>query len=85
MYQLEYTKDALKALQRIPTDQSKLITKKLKHLAEDPQRPNNNVKALKGRPGYRLRVGDWRVIYKLEHNRLIIFVLEIGPRGTVYE
>ena len=42
-------------------------------------------KKLVGRPGYRLRVGDWRVIYELESGRLVVRVLEIGPRGGVYQ
>ncbi|MDM0065823.1 hypothetical protein [Variovorax sp. J31P207] len=38
-----------------------------------------------GRPGYRLRAGDWRVIYTLESGRLVILVLEIGTRGGIYK
>ncbi len=36
------------------------------------------------RPGYRLRVGDWRVIYEIKGDELIILVLRIGRRGEVY-
>ncbi|RPI58500.1 MAG: hypothetical protein EHM56_01630 [Chloroflexi bacterium] len=39
---------------------------------------------LQNRPGYRLRVGDWRVIYEIENDELIILVLRIGLRGEVY-
>ena len=85
MWQLEYTDRALVALQRMPADRARLISRKLEQLAIDPRRPNNNVKALKGRPGYRLRVGDWRVIYELRHGKLIVLVLDIGPRGGIYD
>jgi mRNA interferase RelE/StbE len=44
-----------------------------------------NVKKLMGRPGYRLRVGDWRVIYTLDSGRLVILVLDSGARGGVYK
>jgi len=41
------------------------------------------VTALKGREGIRLRVGDWRVI--MNDEGMVLAVLEIGPRGSVYE
>jgi mRNA interferase RelE/StbE len=44
-----------------------------------------NVKKLVGQAGYRLRVGDWRVLYDVEAGRLVVRVLKIGPRGGVYE
>ena len=71
-------------LERIPANVARLIHKKIDFLAIDPLRPNNNVKALKGQSAYRLRVGDWRVIYELEHNRLVVYVVNIGPRGGIY-
>jgi mRNA-degrading endonuclease RelE of RelBE toxin-antitoxin system len=44
-----------------------------------------NVKKLKGRDGYRLRVGDWRVVYDIEAGKLVLIVIEIGPRGDIYD
>jgi mRNA interferase RelE/StbE len=43
----------------------------------------NNVKKLQGRDGYRLRVGDWRVIF--DRDGVVLDILEIGPRGSIYE
>jgi hypothetical protein len=43
----------------------------------------NNVKALTGRDGIRLRVGDWRVI--MDDQAEVLDVLKIGPRGGVYD
>jgi mRNA-degrading endonuclease RelE of RelBE toxin-antitoxin system len=37
-----------------------------------------------GRDGYRLRIGDWRVIYELHDDRLVMLVLEVGPRRGIY-
>jgi mRNA interferase RelE/StbE len=37
------------------------------------------------KPGYRLRVGDWRVIYDVDSGRLVIRVLRAGARGGVYK
>jgi len=43
-----------------------------------------NVKSLVGRPGFRLRVGDWRVILDIDEGRLVVLVLQIGSRGGIY-
>ena len=85
MYEVVFTKQALRSLRRIPRNIVMLIREKLEQLAEDPYAPNNNVTKLVGRPGYRLRVGDWRVIYELQDGQLILLVIKIGPRGEVYE
>ena len=50
---------------------------------EDPASQGNNVKALKGREGIRLRVGDWRVI--MDDRGTVLAVLEICPRGGIYD
>jgi mRNA interferase RelE/StbE len=62
-----------------------MVHAKVAALAGDPLAPNNNVKALAGRPGFRLRVGDWRVIYQLDHGLRVLAVERVGPRGSVYE
>jgi mRNA interferase RelE/StbE len=59
------------------------IRKKIVALADDPHAPNNNATRLQGREGYRLRVGDWRVLYELNNGRLI--VLDVKPRGGAYQ
>jgi len=43
------------------------------------------VTKLVGRSGYRLRVGDWRVIYELQAEQFMLLVVKIGPRGDIYE
>jgi len=84
MHQLTYTRRAQKALLSLPRDTARQIRDKLRKLAENPYAPNNNATKLQGRSGYRLRVGDWRVIYDIIDNELVILVLEIGPRGGIY-
>jgi mRNA interferase RelE/StbE len=85
MYQIAYTRSAAKELQKIPRNVGDLIRQKLAHLANNPFLPNNNVRALRGRPGYRLRVGDWRIIYEIINDQMVIHVIKIAARGSVYE
>lgn len=84
MYSIEFTRRAQKALEAMPRNQRELIQHKIDALARDPFGAAN-VKALVGQPGYRLRVGDWRVIYDVEQERVVIRVLRIAPRGGAYE
>jgi mRNA interferase RelE/StbE len=84
VYDVAYTGDAAKALRRMPRNVAQRIMAKIAALAEAPRAANRNVKALKGREGYRLRVGDWRVLYRLEDDRKFLEVLVIAPRGSAY-
>jgi len=56
----------------------------VKKLAENPYAPDNNVTRLRGKFRFRLRVGDWRVLYDIDDDRRIIEVIKIGTRGGVY-
>jgi mRNA interferase RelE/StbE len=84
MYRVVTTKSFGKALAKLPLNWQKRIVSKIKEVAVDPYAPDNNLTKLHGRDGYRLRVGDWRVIYELQDDRLVMLVLEIGPRGGIY-
>lgn len=85
MYKITYSNQAVRALLKTPKNTAKLIREKLDQLAQDPHGSNPNVKKLLGRPGYRLRVGDWRVIYEINDTEIIIIVMKIGSRGEVYK
>ncbi len=84
MYSIVFTKRADRSLRKMSRNRARLIREKLDQLAQDPYARNPNVIKLQGRPGYRLRVGDWRVLYELEDDRLVILVLKIAPRGGAY-
>ncbi len=84
MYRVVTTKSFDRALARLPLTWQKRIVAKVKEVAADPYAPNNNLTRLQGRNGYRLRVGDWRVIYELQDERLVMLVLDMGPRGDIY-
>ena len=85
MYSIEIRDKALRYLRKIPAKEQRRILQKIRRLANAPYALNNNVKALKGDNKFRLRVGDWRVLYTVDDNILRIEVIKIGPRGEVYQ
>ena len=68
----------------MPRNTARLIREKLEVIAANPYADHPNAKKLQGREGYRLRVGDWRVIYKIQNEQLVIVVLKVASRGEVY-
>jgi mRNA interferase RelE/StbE len=83
-FKIAFTKQAVKALQKMTSETAKLLRLKIEQIAEDPFAPHSNVPKLQNREGYRLRVGDWRVIYEIQQDKVLILVLKIGLRGEVY-
>ena len=75
-----YSKSAARALLR--SAKRLLIREKIEDLANDPLAMNANIVRLQGRPEYRLRVQDWRIIFRIEDD--ILWIDEIGPRGSIY-
>lgn len=85
MYRITYTTQAAKALLRMPRNSALLIRERIEQVAVDPFASISNAKKLQGRSGYRLRIGDWRVIYEINRDEVVILVLKIAPRGEVYK
>jgi len=85
MWSVTYTAAAIKALTGMDRTLAKRIRAKILALAQDPRAPNNNVKKLTGIEGYRLRIGDWRVVYTLKHEILTVIVIKVGHRREIYE
>ena len=81
---IAYSKDAVKTLSRMPTNLAGRIRDKIREYAAEPASQANNVTRLQGRRElYRLRVGDWRVIFMLDHGT--VEIVAIGPRGGIYD
>lgn len=85
MHSIEYSREASKALARMPRDLRALMLGKIEAVAADPYAQHNNVTRMQGRLEFRLRVHDWRVIYRVLDDRLVLLVIKIGGRGQVYE
>ena len=85
MYELTIKRQAIKALRKMPRQNAQRIRGALDKLAVNPERLNPDVATLKGRPGFRLRVGDIRIIFERDDEARVIDVLRIVPRGQAYK
>lgn len=83
VYKLFIEKAVYKQLKTIPERDYQKIMAAIADLANNP-RPVG-CKKLKGRPGYRIREGNYRVIYEINDKILTVTVIEAGDRKEVYE
>jgi mRNA interferase RelE/StbE len=67
----------------MPREDAARIRHRLGELARDPWQ-GRNVKKLTDHPGFRLRVGGYRVVYLVQKERLVVQVIRIALRGEVY-
>jgi len=86
MYKLKFLGKALDDLKNIDRAHQKIIKEKLLMLAKNPEVLKNNIKRLSRTKDdyYRLRIGDYRVIFKKEKKQLIIIIVRIGHRKEIY-
>ena len=82
-YTIQIDKDAEKVLRRQGRTTQERLVKAILVLADDPH-PASSRKLEGYHDLYRLRVGDWRIIYQVINDQLLILVLEVGSRGEVY-
>jgi len=83
-YEVIYTNKSLKQLKKLPETVIEDIINSLTELKNDPY---SNIKRLKGigkQPIYSHRVGGYRVILTIENNKMLIFIVEVGNRKTIY-
>ncbi len=83
-YRIEFKPTAAKAIRKLPTDVRARIQARIRTLASDP-RPHNCVKLADQHGLYRVRTGDYRVIYRVQDDRLVVCVLDVGDRKDVYK
>ena len=82
-YRIELRPAAARALRKLDPQVRHRIQGAIALLAHDPRPPT--ARALKGRPGLRVRVGDYRIIYTVHDDVLLIVVVTLGHRGSVYQ
>lgn len=82
-YSIELSRKAVKALQSIPKSEQKKIQSKIDKLRKNPL-PVGNQKLAGMENLFRIRSGDYRIIYQIKKNKLLILVLNIGHRKEIY-
>lgn len=82
-YSVTIKKRAIKALEKINEPYYSSIKEAIYSLAVNP-RPTG-CKRLKGRNGYRIRVADYRIIYEIFDDVLLVDVIDLGHRKDIYE
>ena len=81
-YEIRFKKSVAKDLRRIPTQDVQRILSRIDALSEDP-RPFDCTR-LSGMDNYRIRVGHYRILYQIEDNYLVVQIIKVAHRSTVY-
>ncbi len=82
-YRIEVKRSAAGTLKKIPKADRKRIAEKIDSLTEGP--PNPDTTKMKGdNPFHKIRVGDYRIIYEIQEDDLLILVVRIGHRKDIY-
>ena len=84
IYKIEFTKGANKQLKKLPSDIKERIDLSIQELAAEP-RPNGVKKLANEDSLYRIRVGDYRVIYQILDTILLVTVIKVKHRRDVYK
>jgi mRNA interferase RelE/StbE len=84
-YAFRWRERAVRQLRAVPQPTALTILRALTLLGDDPRRPDADIKKMAGYGDrYRLRVGDYRVIYEITDTQLIILIVGIGHRREAY-
>jgi len=81
MFNITWHQEALKELYKLDFFIAKIIFKKVEEMREDPF--SKDVKRLKGQTSFRLRIGDYRVLFEIIGN--ILFIKKVGHRKNIYD
>jgi mRNA interferase RelE/StbE len=82
-YRVDLTRSAEKDLRRIDKSQVAAVYRGLERLADDP-RPHGGKKLSGADRTYRIRIGDYRVVYEIEYAVLLVLVIRVAHRKDVY-
>lgn len=82
-YQIEFAPAARRQIKKLPKAAQSAIVARLEALAEHPRPPG--CKKLSGEEHlYRIRTGDYRIVYQVQDARLMVMVIRVGDRKDVY-
>ena len=81
-YSIEFAKSVRRDFKRIPKSDADRILRKIESLAENPRPPES--KKLTNDDSHRIRIGNYRVIYDIQDEVLIVLILKVGNRKDVY-
>lgn len=83
--ELVFDKRAVRRLRELPPKRRELVMDRLRSIAMEPFAEHPSVKPLRGQPDlFRLRIGEWRAIYRLDRVSGIMLVTRVEPRGSAY-
>jgi mRNA interferase RelE/StbE len=83
VHRLEITRKAQRQLDRLPNQTALRVKAAIQQLTNDP-RPPGAVKMADMQGGWRIRVGDYRVVYEIHDDRLVVLIIRVGHRRDVY-
>ncbi len=82
-YKIYFKKSVLKDVEKIPNKDLKRIIKKIETLSEDPRPPGHE--KLSDQEKYRIRQGNYRIIYSIQDDKLNVWIIKVGHRRDVYQ
>lgn len=82
-YSIFLTKTAAKQLDKLSDEVAETLLETIQSLASDPRPPG--CKKLKGRDGYRVRQGNYRILYDIFDKMLVVEVVALGHRKDIYQ
>lgn len=83
-YDIQYKSSVKKDLKKLNQSDRKSIVNKIEKLKKDPK-PQGSAKLKGSADLYRIRQGDYRVIYRLANNVLVVVIIRIGHRSDIYK
>lgn len=81
-WHVELGRQPRRVIKRLPSDLVRRLYREFDRLAHNPR--HSDTRPVEGTRYWRSRVGDWRIVYSIEDNLLLVLVVRIGPRGEVY-
>lgn len=83
-YEVALTPAAARQLRKFEPQVRRRVQAAIELLAEDP-RPPTSTRLVGGAGEWRVRTGDYRIVYEIEENRLLVLILNVGHRREIYQ